>query len=258
MARIIPLTGDEIDRQVAAANVLYGEIHSTSDQKRLFLENVLMAPVWHGTVTDQTARLVLNTSSTRGCWPGDECYQSDIGIVYRCISNNGASPGDWFAYPQPAAPLALFGHYTNAGNSGTSETDLYSDTIAAGQLSANGQKLEAEYAGTFVASGTATRQLRAYFGGNAIFDSGALTLSLSSAWTLWIVVIRVSASVVRYAASLTTEGAALSAYTSTGEITGLTLSNTNVLKLTATAAGVGAASNDIMATMGAVEWKPQA
>lgn len=148
----------------------------------------------------------------------------------------------------------LFVHYASVGNTTTSETDLYSDTIAAGQLAANGQSLEAEYGGTFVSSGTATREVKLYFGGTAIFDTGALTLSLSAAWTLYSVIIRVSASVIRYSVSFTTEGAALSAYTAVGELTGLTLSNTNILKVTGQAAGVGAASGDLNAMLGIVKW----
>lgn len=144
---------------------------------------------------------------------------------------------------------ALFDHYANAGNVTTGETDLYSDTIAAGQLSANGDKLEAEYGGVFVSSGTATREIKIYFGGTVIFDTGALTLSLSSAWTTYVTIQRVSTTVVRYMISFTTEGAALAAYTSVGELTGLTLSNTNILKITGQAAGVGAATNDIIAKL---------
>lgn len=161
-------------------------------------------------------------------------------------------------YVDTKAPRQLFDHYADAGNTGTGEDDLYSDTIAAGQLSANGQKLEAHYGGVFVSSGTATRQIKVYFGGTAIFDSGALTLSLSSAWTIDVQIIRVSASVVRYRVNMTTQGAALAAYTSAGELTGLTLSNTNVLKITGEAAGVGAATNDIVAKLSSVEWKPSA
>jgi len=159
-----------------------------------------------------------------------------------------------------ALPLSVskFDHYTTVGNSGTTETDLYSDTIAAAQLSANGDKLEAEYGGTFVSSGTATRQIKVYFAGTAILDTGALTLSLSSAWVIQATIIRVSSSVVRYMVSLTTEGAALAAYTSAGELTGLTLSGTNILKVTGTAAGAGAASSDISALMGTVSFRPAA
>jgi len=110
----------------------------------------------------------------------------------------------------------------------------------------------------FVSSGTATRQIKIYFGGTAIFDTGALTLSLSSAWTVYVTIIRVSSSVIRYMISLTTEGAALSAYTAVGELTGLTLTSTNILKITGQAAGVGAATNDIVAKLGSIAWHPAA
>lgn len=146
----------------------------------------------------------------------------------------------------------LFDHYSTVGNSGTSETDLYSDTIAASTLASNGDKIEAKYGGAFVSSGTATREIKIYFGGTAIFDTGALTLSLSSAWTVYVMIIRVSSTVIRYMVSFTTEGAALAAYTATGAVTGLTLSSTNILKITGQAAGVGAASNDITALLGNV------
>lgn len=152
----------------------------------------------------------------------------------------------------PQGVVALFDHFANAGNVTTGETDLYSDTTAAGRLAANGQKILAEYSGVFVSSGTATRQIRVYFAGTAIFDSGALTLSLSASWHVDLTIIRVSASVVRYTVRMFTEGAALAAYTSTGELTGLTLANTNILKITGQAAGVGAATDDIVARLGHV------
>lgn len=151
-----------------------------------------------------------------------------------------------------------FDHYVDAGNVTTGETDLYTDTTAASSLSANGTKFEAEYGGVYVSSGTATRQIKIYFGGTAIFDTGALTLSLSSAWTAYLSIIRVSATVVRYMISFTTEGAALAAYTAVGELTGLTLTNTNILKITGQAAGVGAATNDIVAKLGTVFYYPAA
>lgn len=147
---------------------------------------------------------------------------------------------------------SLVDYFTSQGNVTTSETDLYTTILAASQLVANGDKLEVEYGGVFVSSATATRQLKIYFGGSIIFDSGALTLSLSSAWTIYTSVIRVSSSVIRYMISMTTEGAALAAYTAVGELTGLTLSNTQVLKITGQAAGVGAATNDIVAKLGKI------
>lgn len=156
----------------------------------------------------------------------------------------------------PSFPVYLFNHFADVGNVGTGEDDLYSDTIAAGQLASNGDKLEVEYGGTFVNHATATRQLKVYFGGTQLFATGALTISAASGWTVYVSIIRVSASVVRYMVSMNTMNAALAAYTAVGEVTGLTLANTNVLKITGEAAGVGAADSDIVAKLGSVVYRP--
>lgn len=149
----------------------------------------------------------------------------------------------------------IFSYITDAGNSTTVETDLYSDSILASTLGTNKDKIEARYAGEMVNSATATRQLRVYFGGTVIFDTGALSLSASSDWDLEVLIIRVSSTVVRYTCKLNLTGASLSAYCNVGELTGLTLSNANILKITGQAAGVGAATSDVVAKLGTVEWK---
>lgn len=153
---------------------------------------------------------------------------------------------------------AIFDHYSDVGNTTTSETDLYNDVIPASVLNTVGDKLCAEYGGVFVSSGTATREIRGYFAGTKIFDTGALTLSLSSAWTMYVSIIMDSSTSVRYMISFTTEGAALAAYTAVGKLTGLTLTGTNILKITGQAAGIGAATNDIVAELGTVSWQSAA
>lgn len=155
-------------------------------------------------------------------------------------------------------PIPLFEFNADVGNSTTTETDIFTSTLAAGQLANNKEKIETEYAGVFVSSATATRQLKVYFGGTVIFDSGALTLSLSAAWVIYVTVIRVSSSVVRTSVSMTTEGAALASYTQYAEVTGLTLANNQVMKITGQAAGVGAASGDITGKLGWITWVPAA
>lgn len=153
---------------------------------------------------------------------------------------------------------SIFDHAANAGNSTTTETDLYSDTIAANTLSTNNDKLFSVYSGTFVNSATATRQLRVYFAGTLIFDSGALAVTATAYWTIEVFAIRVSASVVRFSVwfnGTATSVVSASAYT---EVTGLTLSNTNILKITGQAAGAGAATDDIVAKLGNVRWQPAA
>lgn len=150
----------------------------------------------------------------------------------------------------------LFNSYATVGNSGTLETDLETDLISANQIVNAGDKIEADYAGSFVSSGTATRQIKIYFAGTVIFDSGALTLSLSSAWTASVKII--CASIVggntRYMVSFFTEGAALASYTSVGVFTSVDYGSANIIKITGTAAGVGAANNDITIKMAIINY----
>lgn len=193
--------------------------------------------------------------TTSGTLTGTLATQSANTFFSGPSSGSAASPTFRLLAAADIPSKVLFNHFTDAPNSTTAETDLYSDSIAAGQLATNGDKLEGECGGVFVSSGTATREVRIYFGGTMIFDTGALTLSLSSAWTSYVTIIRVSASVVRYMVSFTTEGAALAAYTAVGEVAGLTLANAQVMKITGQAAGIGAASSDIVAKMGYVEYK---
>lgn len=149
----------------------------------------------------------------------------------------------------------LFDHYADAGNTTTGETDLFSDTVAASQLANNGEKLYAHYSGTFVQSATATRTMRVYFAGTKIFDSGALTANVASAaWSIEVNIIRVSSSTVRCDVTAVTDGVTVTssvAYTSIGS---LTLTNTQILKITGQAGSTGAATNDILAKIGVVQW----
>lgn len=154
--------------------------------------------------------------------------------------------------------LEKFDNFADAGNSGTTETDLYSNTLTANRLEVNGDKINSYCGGIFVGSATATRQVKVYFGGTAILDTGALSVSSASSWTCYIDIIRVNSTTVRYMVTLSTQGATPTVYTSVGELTGLTLSNTQILKITGTAAGTGAASNDIVAKLGSVSFHPAA
>lgn len=92
--RIIPLTGTETNRQAKTGDILTDEFHTTNDQYRAFIDNNLVAPEYH-TAANTAARLALNSTASRGCWPFDICQQTDTGDFYLCISNNGAAGGDW-------------------------------------------------------------------------------------------------------------------------------------------------------------------
>lgn len=153
---------------------------------------------------------------------------------------------------------AIFDHFADAGNTTTSETDIYSDTTAANTLASDGGKLIGTYGGTIVGHATATRQIRVYFAGTLILDSTAVTAAANAAWSVNVLIERVSATVVRYLAVFQCSGASTTLVTSVGELTGLTLSATNILKVTGTAAATGAATNDIVGKLSSVRWLPAA
>jgi len=149
-------------------------------------------------------------------------------------------------------PISLFNLYANIATTSTggSFDDLQSVTIAAGQLAANGDRLLARWVGQLVAHATATRQVRVVFGGTTIADSTAYVTGYGGIYVWDIEIVRVSSSVVR--TSLTGNNPAYSAVSALPvaggaytEVTGLTLANTQVLKITAAATGAGAASGDI-------------
>lgn len=150
---------------------------------------------------------------------------------------------------------ALTQSFVDANNTSTAETDLYSYTSPAGLLAINGAKLEATYGGIFVNS-TSTKQLKVYFGGTVIFDSGGLSVSASASWTCNVLIVRVSGSVVRSTVTLNTSGASTGAYSLYTEVTGLVLANTNILKITGTAGGLAAATADIVGKLFSASYLP--
>lgn len=107
---VIPLTGTDEDRltlETQADTIVAGELHTTSDQKRLFLNGTHVAPVYHGAVADTAARIALNASSSRGAFPGDSCRQTDTGVFYFCVLNRGEDNSDWIPVEDGGAAIAL-------------------------------------------------------------------------------------------------------------------------------------------------------
>lgn len=150
----------------------------------------------------------------------------------------------------------LFDHFTDT-TVGGAEADIYTDTLAASTLNVNGDKIIASYSGNFETVGTELTQLKAYFAGTAIWDStGVAPTTGTTSWKVLVELIRVSSTVVRYSVALTTTGASGFVYQTTGELAGLTLSNTNILKITGTSSGVGSGSGDIIGRMSYIKFEP--
>lgn len=167
---------------------------------------------------------------------------------------------NWYLTKSSALRYSVGGvisdNYADAGNVGTGEDDLYSYTTPANTLNTNGDKIEANYAGIFLSSATATRRLKLYFGGTEIYDSTALSLSTSADWDAKVIIIRESSTVVRCSVTVNTTTASSAPYCKYTRILGLTLSSTNILKITGEAAGVGAATDDIIAKIGVIKFIP--
>lgn len=147
----------------------------------------------------------------------------------------------------------LFDHYADVNNGTTLETNLYSDNIPASAFTTNGDKIFARYQGIFTGAAASTQELRLYFGGTKIYDSGALSIGVATDnWTAEVLLIRESATIMRASVSISSDFATLFPYSAYTKVTGLTLSLAQFLQITGQAAGAGAASNQITATMGSI------
>lgn len=149
---------------------------------------------------------------------------------------------------------AIFDHFADVGNGTTVETDLYTDTLPQSTLGTNGDKITAEY-GLIFANTTATKDVRVYFGGTKIFDAGALAGSLAVGMQVNVFIIRDGSTSIRYTVTAQDTGESTTSFATVGKLTGLTLSNTNILKITGQA-GTGGANNDIVAQNGSGQWTP--
>lgn len=154
-----------------------------------------------------------------------------------------------------ALPHTIQSFLTDVNNSGTSQTDLFSSTIAANKLVNNGGKL------IFVVTGTnndatATVDIKGHFAGAEIYDSGILTLSGSGDWALILEVQRVSSTVARCSGVFSCANTTVTVPVKYTELTGQDFTTTNIFKVTATAGGGGGGSNDITAHVGKVTYQP--
>ena len=144
--------------------------------------------------------------------------------------------------------------FTADVNNGTTvETDIFTYTTKASTLASTGEKLIFEGSGTFNDL-TATADVRFYFAGTSIGDTGALTVSATGAFTWRVSIIRTGSSTARARVALSTPGASTAQYSSETDLTGLTFTNTNIIKMTAQAGGATGGSSDITGKEGSMFW----
>lgn len=255
----------------AIRNVLIGALagdNLVGGDANIIIGNSVALPVQGGSQQLNIGNLIYGTSLYNGSATSSTAVAGSVGIATSTPWKTFSVVGDSVIaglLKIKAGLSSMFANVggtivtesTDAGNSTTVETDLYSSVIATSTLATNQDYLEGRYTGTFVSSGTATRQVKIYFAGTQCFDTGALSVSASAVWRAEVTVIRVSNTVVRCSVALNTSGASLGSYTGYTEISSLNLTSNNyILKITGQAGGVGAATNDIVAKMSTIKWYP--
>lgn len=172
------------------------------------------------------------TSST--FWNGSSAWTTPIGL---------------------SSKLADF--FTDVSNTSTTETDLYTYTTPANTFGTNGDELFFHTTGLFN-DATATVNIKLYFGGNLLAQTTALSLTGTGTWSMDAHLIRVSSSVVRTDFAFFTGASATGEVISYVEVTSLTLSGTNIIKVTGTAPGGTGGTGDITAKFGKIIKNPAA
>lgn len=240
---------------VAGAPIATGSLTLTRGWAAGFNGNISASKMYVGSLTIAPTGLIHLAAGTTGTAP----VQYTTGTLLTTITalareaNTSSFYATTVALNRYAEGGIIADFTSDVNNSGTGETDLYTYTTKANTLAATGEKVEAWYSGTFNDL-TATNQLRLYFGGTLIGDTGLLTISAIGGWSCNVLVIRTGASTARAVVTINTPGASTALYTSQTDLTGLTFTNTNIIKITGTAAGATGGSNDITAKLGTVYW----
>lgn len=146
--------------------------------------------------------------------------------------------------------------YTTQGNSGTSETDLYSYTLPANKLAVDGRTINFEIDGE-VNDNTATAQIKLYFAGNTTLNTGAINISsANTGWRLKGYIIRTSSTTAHVTYELHAPGLATPVFVGYNNLTSLDFTSGNILKVSAQAGGAGGGSSDITAHSWQVTYRP--
>jgi hypothetical protein len=183
---------------------------------------------------------------------GDIWVNNSSGSYGQVMTSQGSgSPTTWTYLDR-----TLQSFYTDAGNTGTGETDLYTYTMPGATLDANGLSLTIEYAGSFT-DASATPEIKLYFGGTVIYSSGVLTLTGTGDWRAKVTMFRNGGATIIATTSFEAKNTTI---TNTPVITGLgSLDFTSdiIIKVTGTATGAGGGTADILAKMGQIRLNRQ-
>lgn len=212
------------------------------------------ATTWNGNLTVPTKNAIRDKIEAMSAG-GITSINSQTGSSQTISGGAGISVGSSSNIHTIGLNTTLDAQVSDANNTGTSATDLFSKTIAANQFTLNGQSIHFEAAG-INNDATATVNLEALFAGNGIAGTGAVTISGTGAWSIQGTIIRATSTTARVYTVVTIDNCTQKVFSTTANLTGLDWTATNILKIQATAGGAGGGSNDITAQMWKVVFQP--
>ena len=170
------------------------------------------------------------------------------------ISTTGAFPTDCVPGASYSLGGTLYSFFNSTGNNGTTETDLYRHEISSNTLFRASDTFNFSYFGTATNSATATTQLKIYYDTTTIFDSGALAMTAAGTFRINGDVVSTSTPTISCIVGLEGSGfSGLSAPQTFTTVGNVSKTASHTIKFTATRAGVGAASNDILGQGGKIQ-----
>jgi hypothetical protein len=189
-------------------------------------------------------------ATTRGTWDTNGVLNAFFGAkAASMVVTNSSTIGIGTSGAFARVPGVAFVNKTSIGNVLTGEDDMMSYPVAGGTLAVDKDTLRFRCSGQFAANGN-SKQVKAYFGAQQLFASGALAFNATD-WVLTAEIIRDGAT-AQIANVTWASGDTL--LTSSAKVTfpAETLSGTVVFKLT----GEATASNDIVQKSEVVEYLP--
>jgi hypothetical protein len=151
-------------------------------------------------------------------------------------------------------PHTIATYFTDASNTGTGETDLYSTTVGANKLISNGQTLYFDYT-VNVTDITSTAEIKVYFAGTQIATTGAYTVTATGAWKISGSITRATSTTARATVVVERPGTEPD-YTNEIDLTSQDFTIGNIVKITGQAGGAGGGSGDIVGKMGKLYYQP--
>ena len=143
---------------------------------------------------------------------------------------------------------------STVGNVGAGEDDLLTFTTGVDTLGNTGDVLKAEYHIVTAAHASDTRRVKVYFAGTVIYDTTAVATVAAATAKIDVLIIRTGSTTARAVVSFHCNHATMVSGVTETDLTSLTFTNTNIIKIT----GEAVSDNDITAKLGTISFEPAA